>query len=851
MATPTIRASGYNFATAGGTTNSITLSSSIAVGDRLYLMASAPYALTSGTDTALVAAGWFRESNFPDTNWSAGSVYSKVAVSGDIGSTITVTHTSSVPTSNPAILAYYAIAGIHASAIITFSSMNASQSVAPNPSVLGWGSANSLVLWMAALRDGASTPTITRGTSDALVRSSGTAVALAHEVPSTSGVMTNVISSGTSGNGYLASFIEITDGTYVRTDYESAVLADSPFLFWTLRDGPQDYSNHNRAGFPIGTWNFQQSQSVSTFLGNGSKAGTAGTSYITSQSIAWPAGVITIEMWVDIVLDSTMFWGFTSWDSWGVSPEIRFNNGSGNPAFAAGYPTSGLHHLVWVFQQGVSTSTLGKLYVDGVLYLNAGGITPPTLGTQSVHLSGWNNDAGYRYSLNRFASNFAIYNTELTQAKVTAHYLSAFSPMVSNLFGDTRTTITGAVAKTVDTSAFTTEASEPLGNGPALNTAWATFVPTTSAVYQIDTIGSSYDTALAIYTGSSLGSLTLMVADDSSGGSGNAKTTVFLVAGTTYYIQCGGAGGATGGTLILNISVSSVVVSDNFLGGPLISLGTVGTTASNPTPNTLTSNPDAETVIAGCDLTVTPAATVPLTYDLQGSQNAGGQNKQVTWRVRRDNLAGAVIVNSGSKGATIDSSAGNDSGFAFSGSFTDSSPTTGHYVLTSEGTGTAVTTTYIARSVFTVTGAGPSTSTFTTETGEPLTMPVAKTGWVRFQPVQGGYYQFDTIGSSFDTGLAVYTGTALTALTLVGSDNDSGGSGTSKLVAHLTAGVIYSVQIGSGSGTAAGTLSLTVTATGFDAALVDPLFFAVAQVVPGVGLTKGRSTAANDALPGA
>jgi hypothetical protein len=240
-----------------------------------------------------------------------------------------------------------------------------------------------------------------------------------------------------------------------------------------------------------------------------------------------------------------------------------------------------------------------------------------------------------------------------------------------------------------------------------------------------------------------------------------------------------------------------------------------------------------------------------MTYDLQGSQNAGGQNKQVTWRVRRDNLAGAVIVNSGSKAATIDSSAGNDSGFAFSGSFTDSSPTTGHYVLTSEGTGAAVTTTFIARSVFTITGAGPSTSTFTTETGEPLTMPVAKTGWVRFQPIQGGYYQFDTIGSSFDTGLAVYTGTALTALTLVGSDNDSGGSGTSKLIAHLTGGVIYSVQIGSGSGTAAGTLSLTVTAVGYDAALVDPLFFAAVQVTAGTGLLKGRSSAANDAQPGA
>ena len=635
------------------------------------------------------------------------------------------------------------------------------------------------------------------------------------------------------------------------TDYTAAVLADSPILFWPLLNDANDVSGNARHGTVNGTWLFNQSQAVSSFLGDGSRAGTAGTSFISTPSIAWPAGVITIEMWVDIVLDSTMFWGFTSWDSWGVSPEIRFNNGSGNPAFAAGYPLTGLHHLVWVFQQGVSTSTLGKLYVDGVLYLNAGGITPPTLGTQTLHLSGWNNDAGYRYSLNRFASNFAVYNTELTAAKVLFHYQSAFAPFVTNLFGDTRAPITGAINKTTSTTAYTTEASEPLGNGPALNTAWATFVPATTGVYQIDTIGSSYDTALAIYTGSSLGSLTLMVADDSSGGSGNAKVTVFLVAGTTYYLQMGGANGATGGTLILNITVSSTVLSDSFLSGGLVQVGgTLASTGSNLAPLALVGNPDAETIVPGCDITVTPGATVPLTWDVMGSQNAGGQGKTITWRVRRDNLAGAVLATI-SRNATIDSSAGNDSGMTWVSSFTDVSPTTGHYVLTSEGTGAAITTVWMSRSYFIVTGALPSTSAFTTETGEPLTMPVAKTGWVRFQPTQSGYYQFDTIGSSFDTGLAVYTGTALTALTLGGSDNDSGGSGTSKLVAHLTGGVIYAIQIGSGTGTAAGTLTMAVTATGFDAALVDPLFFAVAQVTAGAGLTKGRSTAANDALPGA
>ena len=551
-------------------------------------------------------------------------------------------------------------------------------------------------------------------------------------------------------------------------------------------------------------------------------------------------------MWAEIAIDSTMFWGFTSWDCW-TSGDIRYNNGSANIPFTAGYPTTGLHHLVWVFQQGVSTSTLGKLYVDGVLYPSTGAVTP-TLGTTNMRVSGWNNDAGYRWALNRFASHVAVYNAELTQAQVVENYNAAFAPTVSDNWGTTRSLISGAISKTVDTTGYSTEMGEPLSNGPSANTAWTTFVPATGGVWQIDTIGSGYDTALAVYTGSSLGSLTLVKADDSGGGSGNAKITLFLAAGATYYVQAGGAGGAGGGTLVLNVSLGTSILADDFLGGGLMPLGTLGSNAANPTPNTLTSNPDAETVIAGCDLTVTPGATVGITYDLQGSQNAGGQGKAVTWRIRRDNLAGAILVNSGSKNATVDSSAGNDTGMAYSGSYSDSSPTTGHYVLTSEGTGAAITTVFIGRSVFTVTGALPSTSTFTTETGGPLTMPVAKTGWVRFQPTIGGYYQFDTIGTGFDTGLAIYSGTVLTGLTLLGSDDNSGGSNTSKLIVHLDPGVIYLVQVG-----AAGD-------RGWDThhgrhrpdrrSLAAPTTLVGAYGSLAVGLLKGRTTAAADALPG-
>jgi len=993
MATPTVRAFGYHYETTSGTTNAITLSSSIVVGDRLYVITEAPY--QTNTLTGGGATPWVRKQNFPDTNWSAGAVWTKVAEAGDIGATITATH-STVGTTPARVIAYYAVAGVSPSAQINIAANNGSQSTAPSNYFGNYGSPGSLVLTMATGRDGGITPTISRGTADVLNFASGKSLAMATEVLSstsfpilitaggtltasssdpswpvsrlfdagntgdtnawsaanatlpafvrvqlpvahtvdrygvkvrggtdlngapktwtfdgsnngttwttldtqtavawgggqmrfftvsspasylyyrmnitdvqvaagwpsfsewelfegsstTGGLYVQTIGAGPAGNGFLHATIEIGDGSsYPTTDYEATVLAKSPLLFWPLKTDVRDIAGLARHAIVIGTWLFGQTQSVAPLLGNGSKAGTANTSQLATPGIAWPSGVISIEMWAEIAIDTTMFWGFTSWDAY-TQGAMLINNGGTNVPFATGYPTTGLHHLVWVFSQGVALATLGKLYVDGVLFLSTGGgVTTPTLGTTNMRVSGWNNDTNYRWALNRFASHVAVYNSELTQAQVTENYQAAFAPTVTDNFAVTRSPISGAFNKTVDTTAYTTESGEPLSNGPALNTAWATMVPTASGVYQIDTIGSSYDTALAIYAPG--GTLSLITSDDSSGGSGNAKVTMFMVAGTTYYLQAGGAGGATGGTLILNVSLVGGILADKFLAGGLVSLGTLASAASNPNPNTLISQPPAETVIPGCDQQVVAGTSVALAWDLQSSQNAGGSGKTVTYRLRRDNLAGAVLATI-AKNATVDSSGGNDSGMAWASSYSDSSPTTGHYVLTTQATGVA-TTNFMAKSVFTTTGAPPSTTGYGTETGEPLTMPVAATGWVRFTPPISGYYQFDTIGTGFDTGLAVYSGTALTALTLLGSDDNSGGSGTSKLTVHLTSGVIYPVQVGAGSGTAAGTLTLTVSSAGYDSSVADPVALVGSYASLAVGLIKGRTTAAADALPG-
>lgn len=90
---------------------------------------------------------------------------------------------------------------------------------------------------------------------------------------------------------------------------------------------------------------------------------------------------------------------------------------------------------------------------------------------------------------------------------------------------------------------------------------------------------------------------------------------------------------------------------------------------------------------------------------------------------------------------------------------------------------------------------GVDTTTWTTEGSEPG--GVFNTAWTKVTPSVSGVFILDTIGSNYDTVLTVYTGTALNNLVSVGSDDDSGGSSTSKLTLSLTGGTTYYIQVGS------------------------------------------------------
>jgi hypothetical protein len=89
----------------------------------------------------------------------------------------------------------------------------------------------------------------------------------------------------------------------------------------------------------------------------------------------------------------------------------------------------------------------------------------------------------------------------------------------------------------------------------------------------------------------------------------------------------------------------------------------------------------------------------------------------------------------------------------------------------------------------------------TAETGEPAHAGNDATAsvWYRYTPTKTAPLEIDTCGSDFDTVLAVYTGTALSALTPIASNDDSNddncGDDQSYLTFTATAGVSYSIAV--------------------------------------------------------
>jgi subtilisin family serine protease len=93
----------------------------------------------------------------------------------------------------------------------------------------------------------------------------------------------------------------------------------------------------------------------------------------------------------------------------------------------------------------------------------------------------------------------------------------------------------------------TAEAGEPDHAGrTATRSIWWTWTAPGAGVATVSTAGSGIDTVLAVYTGTSVSSLTKVVANDDDGTQRTSRVMFKASAGTTYRIAVDGAGGASG-----------------------------------------------------------------------------------------------------------------------------------------------------------------------------------------------------------------------------------------------------------------------------------------------------------------
>ncbi len=120
-----------------------------------------------------------------------------------------------------------------------------------------------------------------------------------------------------------------------------------------------------------------------------------------------------------------------------------------------------------------------------------------------------------------------------------------------------------------NTTSATKEPAEPDHAGNAGGKSlWYSWTPTITRQVTFDTLGTDFDTLLAIYTGNILTNLSLVASNDDIAGANNrqSKVTFNAINGTTYRIAVDGFGGASG-NLVLNWLQTNVALPDLIIWG--------------------------------------------------------------------------------------------------------------------------------------------------------------------------------------------------------------------------------------------------------------------------------------------
>jgi hypothetical protein len=135
----------------------------------------------------------------------------------------------------------------------------------------------------------------------------------------------------------------------------------------------------------------------------------------------------------------------------------------------------------------------------------------------------------------------------------------AINPATNDLFAAPRVLSGTSGTITGSSHGATLESGEPAHAGTGGRSVWFTWTASAAGEASFDTEGSAFDTVLAVYTGGSVGALTLVAADDDSSLGTTSRVVFTAAAGTTYRLALDGKSGAGGiHTLSWNVSTTTM-----------------------------------------------------------------------------------------------------------------------------------------------------------------------------------------------------------------------------------------------------------------------------------------------------
>ncbi|MCX6973028.1 MAG: putative Ig domain-containing protein [Verrucomicrobia bacterium] len=324
----------------------------------------------------------------------------------------------------------------------------------------------------------------------------------------------------------------------------------------------------------------------------------------------------------------------------------------------------------------------------------------------------------------------------------------------------------------------------------------------------VDTIGSTFDTVLAVYTGASVSSLAPIASDDQSGGSNTSKVSFITTTGTTYFFAVDGRSGAGGAVALqLEFSSQSKPANDDFLNAIALvgssangTANSAGATAEasepshygNPAEKSLwwtwtasqsgpvrisTAGSAFDTVLAVYSgSSIYSLAEVASNDDANGDRQSAVEFEAVSGTIYRiavdgyDGASGAVAL------AVAQSDAPQNDDFANA------------QALNTVDSNFA--------------SASGSSRKATAESGEPAHAGsnASRSLWWSWTAPHSGAVTIDTAGSGFDTVLAVYNGTNINSLSEVASNDDNGSFNTSSVTFQAVGGTNYRIALDGYSG---------------------------------------------------